>query len=145
MELIEIATPAPAPVQVSWLVFCIQLLGPYGPFFAVAVLMAVVLSAVLVVRGRGPALAPALLCIGALPLTAAMFVAIFGIIESCDVVIAADEGNFEPKPSEWTLGIAAALSSAWLAIAATAVIAVAVTIALTRQKSFALKANTITP
>lgn len=125
-----VVEPTAVPQTKAWIVYCYELAEPYGPYLLAATAIAFVLSNVLLVYGRGPVLRPALMCAVLLPGVVSMFPVALGIIESCNVVIQADEINVEPKNWEWAQPVATSLSSGWFAIVVTTMMAIFVLVGL---------------
>ena len=130
-----IVEPTAVPQTKAWIVYCYELAEPCGPYLLAAIAIALVMANVLFVRGRGPALRPALMCAVLLPGMVSMFPIVLGIIESCDVTIEADEINVQPKNWAWAQPVATSLSAGWFAIVATTSMAIFVLVGLRVRKA----------
>ena len=99
--------PDTAPTQPSFLSWMIMALGfPYVVLLPLAGLLCFLLAGFVVLRGKGPMAAAALILIVHVPLLIGIFAAIQGGIASY-TVIAMSESS--PKPSEVAAGISTAL------------------------------------
>jgi len=95
------------PIQPSLLDPTLHALGPkYVVLLGVAALVAFLLTLIVVVRGRGPMAAAALVFIVPLPLLVGVFGALEGVMSYWSVIAASSTA---PKPSELAAGIAMAL------------------------------------
>src|SRR5688572_7241965 len=102
------------PRQQSYLMFLINALGwRYTFLLPLAALVSVILVLVLITRGKGSSLPAALILIVPLPFLVGIMGVIDGMLASFQVIAASDTS---PKPSEWAMGIAMSLMTAWVGI-----------------------------
>ena len=100
-------SPDAEPVRQSFLSWTITALGfPYLMLLPLAGLLCFLLALVVVLRGKGPMAAAALILIVPVPLLIGVFAAIQGGISSYTVIAASAT---TPKPSEVALGVSTAL------------------------------------
>ena len=95
------------PVQQSYLSWIFNSLGLfYGTLLPLLALVTFAMTLVLVAKGKGPMVGPALLLIVPVPMLLGFFGAIQGAIKSCTVI---SLSNVPVKASELALGISGAL------------------------------------
>ena len=105
---------AAAPVQQSFLNWVFMSLGPaYALLLGLAGLLSFILALVIVLRGKGPMAAAALVLIVHVPILLGIFGALGGAINSYTVIAMSP---VSPKPSEVASGISTALFGAMFAL-----------------------------